>query len=84
MTISQMLSQSGLLTLLGMCVVFAFLIILIISMNLLKFFVKSIHRDNSDKKTDSSSVSVDSKALSKSDESAIVAAIAASIRERNL
>ena len=35
MTIAQMLEQSGILTLLGMCVVFAFLIIMIGAMNLL-------------------------------------------------
>ena len=36
MTISEMLSQSGLLTLLGMCVVFGFIIILIGCMKILQ------------------------------------------------
>ena len=35
MNIAQMLEQSGILTLLGMCVVFTFLIIMIGAMNLL-------------------------------------------------
>ena len=36
MTITGMLGQSGLLTLLGMCVVFSFIIILIICMTIMK------------------------------------------------
>lgn len=50
MTISQMLSQSGLLTLLGMGVVFAFLIIMILGMNLLHFIVHAFKLDKDVKK----------------------------------
>ena len=45
MTISEMLGQSGLLPLLGMCVVFGFLIILIFCMKLLHAVIHALKLD---------------------------------------
>ena len=45
MTITEMLGQSGLLTLLGMCVVFGFIIVLILSMKLLQWVVHAFKMD---------------------------------------
>ena len=50
MTIVEMLEQSGLLTLLGMGVVFAFIILLIMSMKLLQLFVGVINRGKKEPK----------------------------------
>ena len=55
MTISQMLEQSGILTLLGMCVVFSFLVILIAAMNLLRVCIKCFKLDKKGKAASSSS-----------------------------
>ena len=85
MTISQMLQQSGLLTLLGMCVVFSFIIILIISMNLLHLVVHALKLDKDEAKPAVKSaprpapVAVSKAAV---DEKAIVAAIAAALHEK--
>ncbi|GHV75582.1 hypothetical protein AGMMS49942_04030 [Spirochaetia bacterium] len=46
MTIVDMLGQSGVLTLLGMGIVFSFLIILIISVTLVGKFIHAIGADN--------------------------------------
>ena len=45
MTITGMLGQSGLLTLLGMCVVFSFIIILIICMTIMKSVIRALKLD---------------------------------------
>ena len=45
MTITEMLGQGGLLTLLGMCVVFSFIIILIICMTVLNAVVHAFKLD---------------------------------------
>jgi len=91
MTISEMLSQSGILTLLGMGVVFSFLIILILSMGLLRIFVRAFHLD---KDLEKNGTSASSKPVSAgtapsvpsspvaADNGAVVAAIAAAIKER--
>ena len=50
MTIFQMLGQSGLLTLLGMAVVFAFIIILIVCMNVLHGVVHALRLDKDEVK----------------------------------
>ncbi len=76
MTITEMLGQSGLLTLLGMCVVFGFIIILIICMKLLQLFV---HVCKLDREKPAAPVST---SASKADDGAVVAAIAAAIREK--
>ncbi|MBR6079334.1 MAG: OadG family protein [Treponema sp.] len=83
MTISDMLSQSVLLTLLGMAVVFSFLIIMILAMHLLHGVVHALRLDkdkenNVETKT-SAPVQVESPAV---DNGAVVAAIAAAVRER--
>ena len=76
MTITEMLGQSGLLTLLGMCVVFGFIIILIICMKLLHAFV---HLCKLDREAPAAPVTT---SAPKADEVAIVAAIATAIREK--
>lgn len=87
MTISEMLGQSGLLTLLGMGVVFSFIIILIISMGLLHAFIRAFKLDKSEVKTTksskptASSVAVRPAAVAV-DQGAVIAAIAAAIREK--
>ncbi len=80
MKISEMLGQSGLLTLLGMAVVFSFLIIMILSMYLLHAFVRATHLDK-DKKAESGQVSAPVEAPAV-DNGAVVAAIAAAVKER--
>ena len=86
MTIAEMLGQSGILTLLGMCVVFSFLIILIISMYLLHYVVHALHldKDLEKKETKSVSVAVPTAQVSvpASDTGAIIAAIAVAVREK--
>ena len=88
MTISEMLSQSGILTLLGMGVVFSFLIVLILSMGLLRIFVRAFHLDKDLEKNDTSASSRPASAGTvpsspvAADNGAVVAAIAAAIKER--
>ena len=86
MTISEMLSQSGLLTLLGMCVVFAFLIIMILGMKLLHAVIHALKLDKDAKpevKTQSAkpAPSVVSSSV-KTDNNAVIAAIAAAVYEK--
>ena len=75
-----MLGQSGLLTLLGMCVVFSFIIILILCMTLLKAFVHAAKLDRAEEK--STSDAGNSAAAQAGDDGAVIAAIAAAIREK--
>lgn len=84
MTISQMLEQSGLLTLLGMAVVFSFIIILIISMNLLKVVVHAFKLDKEELKSAAKPVARPVAAAAKPavDHKAIIAAIAAAVHEK--
>ncbi len=82
MTISEMLSQSGLLTLLGMAVVFSFLIIMILAMCLLHKVVHALHLDKDKKAEATKSVSAAPVASPVVDNGAIVAAIAAAVKER--
>lgn len=90
MTISEMLGQSGLLTLLGMLVVFSFIIVLILCMNLLNVIVHAFKLDKdkaTDKKLDSSSASnppqVQAMPVS-GDETQVIAAIAAALHDKQL
>ena len=88
MTISQMLGQSGLLTLLGMGVVFAFLIILILCMHLLHSVLHALKLDkieNNSKSKSTAPVSQPAQTVSipATNNDAIVAAIAAAVRHRN-
>ena len=78
MTIAQMLSQSLILTLLGMSVVFAFLIILIVFVSLTAKVIKALKLDQ-DKTTDSAIPATNSAQKNK-----VVAAIAAALREKQI
>lgn len=78
MTIPEMISQSGMLTVLGMGVVFSFLVILIAFMKLIEIFVKVTGIDK-DAKTASSAATV---AASPGLDQAVIAAIAAAINEK--
>lgn len=78
MTIAEMLSQSLILTLLGMGVVFSFLIIMICFMNLLRIVVHAAGWDKEEPKTEAT-VSV----APAVDQKAIVAAIATALHEKN-
>ena len=82
MTITEMLGQSGLLTLLGMCVVFSFIIILIICMTILKAV---IHALKLDKETPADTPKVSTPVASASgNDGAIIAAIAAAVHDKAL
>lgn len=74
MTISEMLSQSGILTLLGMGVVFSFLIIMIFAMTGLHAVIHALGWDKEEKK--------DAPAAPAADNGAIIAAIAAAVHEK--
>ena len=84
MTISEMLGQSGLLTLLGMCVVFGFLIILIFCMKLLHAVVHALKLDKGAAATTKPKTSFFSFSAAKPavDQGAIIAAIVAAIHEK--
>ena len=84
MTISEMLGQSGLLTLLGLGVVFAFIIILIFCMKLLQVLVHALKLDKATvkKAPATPAATAVSAAAPAADAKAIVAAIAAAIREK--
>lgn len=85
MTISQMLGQSGLLTLLGMAVVFAFIIVLTICMNLLHVVLHALKMDKEEVKpvkkviSKPSSVPATNKAV---EQKAIIVAICAAVYEK--
>ena len=86
MTITQMLSQSGLLTLLGMAVVFSFLIIMILCMNLLRICVHALKLDKEEAKTTSAQSTVAKTTVAtttpQGQDSAVVAAIAAAVHDK--
>lgn len=87
MSISQMLSQSGLLTLLGMCVVFGFIIILICCMKLLQTIVHAFKLDKDAPAAaaqGSSAVPAASATVPAADNGAVVAAIAAAVHDKAL
>lgn len=76
-----MLGQSGLLTLLGMGVVFSFIIILICCMKLLNVILHALKLDKIEEtKTQNSSSGIQSS----SDTNAVVAAIATAIHDKTL
>ena len=80
-----MLVQSGLLTLLGMCVVFSFIIILIICMNLLKVVVHALKLDKDEvKPVVKKAAAKPAAAVAKPvvDQRAVIAAIAAAVHEK--
>lgn len=88
MTIFQMLGQSGLLTLLGMAVVFAFIIILIVCMNVLYGVVHALRLDKDEVKPVSkpaakvSAKPVPAAVNAAVDKKAIIAAIAMAVHEK--
>lgn len=73
------LSQSGLLTVLGMGVVFAFLIVLVIFMNLVAIFIKKTGLD----KTKEEKISAPAAPVSTGDQQEVIAAIATALHEKN-
>lgn len=77
MTIPEMLSQSAMLTVLGMGVVFGFLIILIGCMKLVEILVKVSGLDKEESRT-----SVASAAVPAGQHQSIIAAIAAAVSEK--
>lgn len=83
MTITEMLGQSGLLTLLGMCVVFGFIIIMILCMKFLHGIVHVLKLDKETPATKASASPASAPAAAvKKDDGAVIAAIAAAIREK--
>ena len=83
MTITEMLGQSGLLTLLGMCVVFGFIIVLILCMKLLQIVVHAFKMDK-EEAPEATKVSTPAATKPAGDDSAIIAAIAAAAHDRAL
>ena len=81
MTIVDMLGQSGLLTLLGMGVVFGFLIIMIIFVSISTKVIKALGLDKDKKPAQGAAAQSAGKAQNNN---AVVAAIAAAAREKKL
>ena len=80
MTIPEMLGQSATLTLLGLCVVFAFLIVLILFMKLTHFIVRTFGWDK--EKKEDTPVAAAAPAGGGQDQ-AVVAAIAAAVKDKS-
>ncbi|WP_315324579.1 OadG family protein [Treponema socranskii] len=77
MTIAEMLQQSGILTLLGMGVVFSFLIIMILCMYLLHVVLRALKLDKEEKKETAQSPAP----VPVRHNDAIIAAIAAAVHK---
>ena len=84
MTIVEMLQQSGLLTLLGMGVVFTFIIVLILCMKLLQVCVSAFNRDKRQEKSTNQVKNVQNVSVQTTDEDVIIAAIAAAVHDKQL
>ena len=82
MTIAEMLSQSGLLTLFGLCVVFGFIIILIGCMKLLQLFVHAAKLDNEE--TSNATVNSTPAPAQSGQDLNVIAAIAAAVHDKEL
>ncbi|MBN1615890.1 MAG: OadG family protein [Spirochaetales bacterium] len=80
MTIPEMLSQSAILTFLGLGVVFSFLIILIGFMKLVESFVKISGIDKKD--GNASTAASPAASVPAGQDSAVIAAIAAAVSEK--
>lgn len=78
MTITEMLSQSGILTLLGMGVVFSFLIILIVCISLSSKLIRVLKLDRDEEVVGT----VVSHPTSGTQDNAIIAAIAAAVHQK--
>ena len=81
MNVEQMLGQSGILTLLGMGVVFGFLIIMIVCMYALHAILSALKLDKDDIKPAQGSAPAPAPAAS-ADAKAIVAAIATALKNK--
>lgn len=79
MTPIEQLGQSGLLTMLGMGIVFSFLVILILVMNLTAFIVRKTGMDKKD-----STNAPAAAAPAAGNQQAVVAAIAAAVHDKQL
>lgn len=83
MNVEQMLGQSGILTLLGMGVVFSFLVIMIVCMYLLQAILHALKLDkDAPAKTASASAAPSVPAAPQADQKAVVAAIAAALKSK--
>jgi len=82
MTITEMLGQSGILTVLGMGVVFAFLIIMIGAMNLLHAVIHALKLDVETSETSVQSASAAESEPAVSQDNGVVAAIAAAVHDK--
>ncbi|MGN0729585.1 OadG family transporter subunit [Treponema sp.] len=80
MTVLEMFSQSGVLTLLGMAIVFGFLIVLILAMMALHAFVHALKWDTVPAAPEAA---VPASSAPAEDKGAVVAAIAAVLKEKN-
>ncbi len=78
MTVLEMLGQSAVLTLLGMGVVFLFLIILVVCISLSSKIIKALKLD---KEEENGSVGIKSATGAQND--AVIAAIAAAVRQKD-
>ncbi len=81
MNVEQMLGQSGILTLLGMGVVFSFLIIMIACMYLLRAVLHALKLDKDEPKP-ASTASAAAPSAPQADQKAVVAAIAAALKAK--
>ena len=79
MTIAQMLSQSAMLTLLGMGVVFSFLIIMIVSMYALHSVLHAVGADKDNQDASNAAAGTSAAVAPAGDTQAVVAAIAAAL-----
>lgn len=84
MTIAEMLSQSGLLTLLGMCVVFGFIIILIGCMKILQLFVQAFKSNKKESLNTTSNSSPTPVQQVTGQDLSVIAAIAAAVHDKEL
>lgn len=84
MTISEMIGQSGILTLLGMGVVFSFLIIMILAMYLLHAILHAVGADKVEEAKPASPQAATFGTPAAADQGALVAAIAAALREKGV
>ena len=81
MNVEQMLGQSGILTLLGMGVVFSFLIIMVVCMNIMHAVLHALKLDK-DQTTAAQASAPAASAPSAVDQKAVVAAIAAALKAK--
>ena len=83
MTITEMLGQSGLLTLLGMSVVFSFIIILILCIKLLHVILHAFKLDKEEPAKTATPVA-STPVQQTGNDGAIIAAIAAAVHDKTL